>query len=285
MSDDLESTNTPWWTLGFDLEGLAAAMGALLVGILLGWLWSPLFWIGFAAMLVALAAGRKSKRTPPEFSSAIVAPCDGRIVSIDRVESPTEMRLEADVVLRVRIASAPTSTNKLYSPISGDIDLVSVEAGEVSQVFATKPEMDGLCVAHVLVTQGSQQIGMRLAQGGFGPRLDLDVEVADTVRLGRVFGTRRLGGWCDVYLPEEAGALVWPGQTLVGGETVLARLQSLSDADLFDDVVVTSAPALTETSEDVPADAVEDDAESFAPEDPAQMFARLKEAAIKQDGD
>ncbi len=38
MSDDLESTKTPWWTLGFDIEGLVAAIGALLVGILLGWL-------------------------------------------------------------------------------------------------------------------------------------------------------------------------------------------------------------------------------------------------------
>ncbi len=282
MSDDLESTKTPWWTLGFDVEGLVAALGALLVGILLGWLWSPLFWIGFTAMLVALAAGRRSKRTPPELDSAIVAPCDGRVVSIDRMEAPTEMRMEADVVNRIRIASSPTSTNKLYSPIAGDVDLASVEAGEATQFFATKPEMDGLCLAHVLVSRGTHQVGMRLAQGGFGPRLDLDVEVGDTVRLGRAFGTRRLGGWCDIYLPDGPDVMIWVGQSLVGGETVLARLAPIRDEDLFDDEV--ELAALPESSETEPEEGG-DEAEPFAPEDPAQMFARLKEAAVKQEGD
>ncbi|MGH1422727.1 MAG: phosphatidylserine decarboxylase [Hyphomonas sp.] len=284
MSDDLESTKTPWWTLGFDIEGLVAAIGALLVGILLGWLWSPLFWIGFTAMLVALAAARRSKRTPPEIDSAVVAPCDGRVVSIERMEAPTEMRMEADVVTRIRIASSPTSTNKLYAPIAGDVDLAAVEAGETTQFFATKPDMDGLSLAHVVVSRGAHQVGMRLAQGGFGPRLDLDVEVGDSLRLGRAFGTRRLGGWCDLYLPDGPKTMVWEGQSLVGGETILARLSPTNDEDLFDDDV--ELPALPETVENTePEEKPAKDADDFAPEDPAQMFARLKEAASKQDGD
>ena len=51
MSEDLERKTTPWFTGGFDWEGVAAALALLLVALLLGWLWDPLFWVGFAGKL------------------------------------------------------------------------------------------------------------------------------------------------------------------------------------------------------------------------------------------
>ena len=60
MSDtDLSRETFPWLRSGFDLEGYVGALAAWLVGILLGILWAPLFWIGFVAAislgLVAIA--------------------------------------------------------------------------------------------------------------------------------------------------------------------------------------------------------------------------------------
>lgn len=292
MSDDLENGQMPWLTLRLDPEALAAAAGALLIGILLGLLWSPLFWVGFIGMVVCLMAGRWSSRKAPDMPTAIVAPCDGRVVSVMRADPPSELRIEAEAMMRVRIASAPTSTNKLYAPISSSVESIILEAGEQTAFFASRPHQEGLSQAFVTFDSQGQEVGVHLSQGGFGPRLDLDVEDGDVLRLGRRFGTRRLGGWCDLYVPRRAGMLVWPGQTLIGGETVVARLKAEDDTVLFDDEAETPEvpeDAFIEDTDYVPepktqkADVQEMDDD--ASEDPSDVFAKLREAVRKEAGE
>jgi phosphatidylserine decarboxylase len=121
------------------------------------------------------------------------------------------------------------------------------------------------------------------------------------VRLGRAFGTRRLGGWCDLYLPAGLSVVVWPGQTLVGGETVIGRMRSTGDDAFVIDADEAESPeprretvaAAAATATAAAAAAAEEPAEEDffddypepdeveAPEDPAAIFARLREAARK----
>jgi len=291
MSEDLDHKNTPWMTVGLDWEGVAAALGALLVALLLGALWSPLFWIGFVGVVLALMAARWSHRTPPDLANGVVAPCDGVVVSVDRVEAPSELRLADSSTTRIRIASAPSATNKVYTPISGSVESMIYEAGENSVPLATRADDDGLARAFLTFESRGQQVGVRLASGGLGPRIDLSTEAGDIVRLGRPFGTRRLGGWCDVYVPTAVGMLIWPGQTLVGGETVMGRLKAQADTDLFDGVSEEDEddePALqVEADAEMQAEEEEDDYPSpedvSTPDDPAVILARLREASRRHD--
>jgi phosphatidylserine decarboxylase len=48
----------------------------------------------------------------------------------------------------------------------------------------------------------------------------------DSVGAGERIGLIRFGSRVDVYLPPDTNALVATGQTAIGGETVLADLQS-----------------------------------------------------------
>ena len=43
---------------------------------------------------------------------------------------------------------------------------------------------------------------------------------------GERFGLIRFGSRTDVYLPDGVAALVAPGQRMIGGETVIADLES-----------------------------------------------------------
>lgn len=292
MSDEFERRPMPWLNIMLDWEGVAAAAGAFLAALLLGWIWSPLFWIGFAAMLVALAAGRWSRRSPPDVADGVVAPCDGVVVSIERSEPPTALRMSSNDLVRVRISSSPVSANKLYTPIAGGVDLITVSQGEPSVPLAMRPDDEGLTRAYITFESAGERAGVALATGGLGPRIDLDIETGDVVRLGRAFGTRRLGGWCDLYLPAGLSVLVWPGQSLIGGETVIGRMRSAAgDEDVMDaeetiapePVRATVAAAAAEAAveeEDFFDDYPEPD-EVEAPEDPAAIFARLREAARK----
>ena len=314
--DDLSKQTFPWLRSAFDLEGYVGALTAWLVGILLGLLWAPLFWIGFLAAIIILLGTRTATRTPPLKSDVIVAPCDGIVVSVEDATPPDELRLRGDGWSRVRVSCGPASTNGVYAPMDGAIDHIVRETGDPSAFVATRPDKHGLAVAYIAFESGSRSIGVRLATGGLGPRLEVTSEPGDGVRIGRVVGTLRLGGWCDIYIPASAEADIAVGQTLIGAETVLATIhdglrtraepeqvvtppapepdpdpQSAHDKpdELDADIAEASGEAESELSletiaqaDEEPVIEAEDDEDE---EDVAQMFARLRKEARKASDD
>ena len=302
MSDaDFSRESFPWMRSGFDLEGYVGALAAWLVGILLGILWAPLFWIGFIAAIVILLATRTAKRTIPEAEGIVIAPSDGIIVSVSGATPPDELRLDGAGWTRVRVSVGPTKTNGIYAPMDGAIDHVIRETGDPAAFAAMKPDRPGLSVAYVALESGARSLGMRYATGGLGPRLEIDKEAGDAVRLGRAIGTLRLGGWYDLYLPADIEVLPVPGQTLIGSETILGRFGS-AGADLFEKDEPETAkpepePAKEEAAEEpeivideedeltLEALSGDDAPEEKEDEDVSEMFARLRKEARKLQDD
>ena len=213
-----------WMRTGFDLEGIGGAAAGILVGLLFGWIWGPLFWIGVILAAVILIATRSEVRVTPEMENIVVAPCDGMVYSVERAVPPIELRLSGGDWLRVRISSSPFSTNPVYASIGGEITSLIEEEPDASRLVASRADDAGLATAHVTLAKAGRKIGYTIITGGLGPRLDMIVEAGDPVRAGRVLGKRRLGGWCDLYVAHGTKLLVSEGQTLIGGETVLCRL-------------------------------------------------------------
>ncbi|MEL6666669.1 MAG: phosphatidylserine decarboxylase [Pseudomonadota bacterium] len=298
MSDtDLSRETFPWLRSGFDLEGYVGALAAWLVGILLGILWAPLFWIGFIAAIVILLATRTAERTVPDAEDIVVAPSDGMVVSIGGATPPDELRLEGAGWTRVRVSVGPTKTNGICAPMDGAIDHVIRETGDPAAFAATKPDRPGLTLAYVALESGERSVGMRYATGGLGPRLEIDKEAGDAVRLGRGIGTLRMGGWYDLYIPAEMDVLPVPGQTLIGSETIIGRFGGAS-SDLFErDEAEKTEPAAQEDSSGEPVEAElvideedeltlealsgDDETAEKEDEDVSEMFARLKKEARK----
>ena len=298
MSDkDFSRESFPWLRGGFDLEGYVGAVAALLVGILLGYVISLLFWIGFIAAVVILFATRTAERTAPEAEDLIVAPTDGIVVSVSGATPPDELRLDGADWTRVRVSIGPTMTNGIHAPMDGAIDHIIRETGDPAAFAAMKPDRPGLAVAYVSLQSGARGVGMRFATGGLGPRLEVVSEAGDAVRLGRNIGTLRLGGWCDLYIPASVKVLPTPGQTLIGSETILGRFGGETAHTVKPDV----AEASPEPEEEAPIEGepVIDEADELtlealdgAPEatkeedeDVSEMFARLRKEAKKMQDD
>ena len=53
-----------------------------------------------------------------------------------------------------------------------------------------------------------------------------NLDAGQEIRTGEVFGLIRFGSRADIYLPKGVAPLVAPGQTMIGGETVMADLMS-----------------------------------------------------------
>ena len=302
MSDaDFSRESFPWMRSGFDLEGYVGALAAWLVGILLGILWAPRVWIGFIAAIAILLATRTAKRTIPEAEGIVIAPSDGIIVSVSGATPPDELRLDGTGWTRVRVSVGPTKTNGIYAPMDGAIDHVIRETGDPAAFAAMKPDRPGLSVAYVALESGARSLGMRYATGGLGPRLEIDKESGDAVRLGRAIGTLRLGGWYDLYLPADIEVLPVPGQTLIGSETILGRFGS-AGADLFEKEEPETAKPEPEPAKEEPAEepevvideedeltlealSGEDAPDEKEDEDVSEMFARLRKEARKLQDD
>ncbi|MEM6411660.1 MAG: hypothetical protein AAF683_09005 [Pseudomonadota bacterium] len=296
----------PWAQIGFDVEGIVGALAAWLVGMLLGAVWGPLFWLGVIGAGVILLATRKQTRTAPDAANLVTAPCDGVIQSIGVAVPPSELRLPSSEYLRVRVSSSPASPNTVHAPITGEIKSVIQEEPNPSVIFASEPDVPGLAVAHLSVSSMGEAVGITVSTGGFGPRLEVLCEAGDAVRAGRVVAKRRLGGWCDIFLKAESRLLVREGQTLIGSETVLCRL-SVEPSDLAqesDDTAKVSSAEIpeaeivdtkesdlaieetTETMENKSSDEASDGSgsstdsdEDLSDEEISEMFEKLKQKA------
>ncbi len=229
MTDDGMKRRFPWARAGFDIEGWVGAGACLIVGFLLGLIWSGLFFIGLVGAVVILAATRRARPVAPQDDGAVVSPVDGILHAVSFTEPPPELGMGNAAVMCVRIASPPWSSNPIQSPVTGNVSAAHHHAGRQGQVFAVDPDDDGLEWSCVAVESGGWTVGLKAIVGAFGPRMELDVEVGDVVRMGRPIGKRRLGGWCDVWLPAGVTLNVLPGQTLVGGETILSFVSTDTD--------------------------------------------------------
>jgi phosphatidylserine decarboxylase len=71
-----------------------------------------------------------------------------------------------------------------------------------------------------------QEIAVVQIAGLIARRILCSVRQGETVTAGARFGIIRFGSRTDLYLPVGVRPLVLEGQTMVGGETVIAELRS-----------------------------------------------------------
>ena len=275
MAKKDSKTIPPWYRTKFDLEGLGFGALALALAIIVGGIdyvggfLSLIFWISF---VVILFASRDAERTSPEGAKLVLAPCDGVITDITTVAPPREVRWDTPEVLRIRLSTAPFSVNGIRSPLTGNVESFVEEAGAPSSI-SLDPDNSDLREAYLLVSGEDGVVGMRLVTGGLGPRLDIDLETGDAVRAGRKIGVRRLGGWCDVYLPLGSPVSLLVGMSVIGGETIMTSL---------DNVVSDYVAAEPETEESVTPEVIpEVVVEEIAP--PVEETAPLESTEVVEE--
>ena len=78
----------------------------------------------------------------------------------------------------------------------------------------------------VIATAGDSEIAVVQIAGLIARRIVTFVNEGDSVGVGERFGLIRFGSRVDLYLPPGAARLVAVGQRAIGGETMLADLES-----------------------------------------------------------
>jgi phosphatidylserine decarboxylase len=219
LLDDIGHVLSPPHPAGrpFILGGLIAVMLGLVVGTWLAWL-------GLAFTLFCLFFFRDPERVPPGRSGALVAPADGRVVSVTPAVPPSELGLGVMPRWRVSTFLSILNVHVNRAPADGIITRIAYRHGGFLTASLDKASEANERNAVALRLSDGREIAVVQIAGLIARRIVCDLREGDAVRAGQRFGIIRFGSRADLYLPEGVRPLVAVGQTMIGGETVIAEL-------------------------------------------------------------
>jgi phosphatidylserine decarboxylase len=170
--------------------------------------------------LLVLNFFRDPDRTVPSGDGRVIAPADGKIISIGRVVEPEYLRGEA---LQVCIFMSPLDVHVNRYPVSGRVGYFRHVAGKFIPAFRDKASEDNERTL-IGIERGDVKILFKQIAGSLARRIVADISVGAPAVAGERFGMIRFGSRVDVLMPVTAAVNVSVNDRAVAGETVLARL-------------------------------------------------------------
>jgi len=219
LFDDIRDVLAPPHPAGrpFIMGGLVA----ILIGIALG---AWLIWVGLAFTLFCLYFFRDPERIPPRRPGVLVAPADGRVVAIALAPPPPELGLGTEQRWKVSIFLSVLNVHVNRIPIGGVVTRIAYHHGAFISASLDKASELNERNALAIRLSGGQEIAVVQIAGLIARRIVCDVREGDPVVTGQRFGIIRFGSRTDLYLPPGIRPMIELGQTMIGGETVIAEV-------------------------------------------------------------
>jgi phosphatidylserine decarboxylase len=199
------------WTLAIVLLIVAAQRG------------SPLWWVAAGVWLAlsvwVIAFFRDPERAWSIGERMVVAPADGKIVSVIETDEPAFLGGRA---LRISIFMNVFDCHVNRYPVGGTVAYRHYNAGKFGHAAAEKSSLDNE-QSSVGVEAARGNVLVRQIAGLVARRIVTDHGVGVVVRQGQRMGMIRFGSRVDVFLPVGTRTLVHTGDTTRAGVTVVAE--------------------------------------------------------------
>lgn len=192
-----------------------------LLGLVLG---AWLVWVGLLFVLFCLYFFRDPERVAPARPGVMVAPADGRVVSVAQFAPPAELGLGPDLRWRVAIFLSVMDVHVNRSPADGTLIRIAYRHGAFVNASLDKASDLNERNALAIRLADGRDIAVVQIAGLIARRIVCSVREGEALRAGERFGIIRFGSRTDLYLPVGVVPLVVEGQTMIGGETLIAEL-------------------------------------------------------------
>ncbi len=204
-----------------DPAGAPFILGALALAVVSG---AAIGW-ALAVPFVALGAFfafffRDPDRASPADEQLVVSPADGRVLvagaAIEQAAPPGTWQ-------QVSIFLSPLDVHVNRIPVSGRVTRVSYTPGKFLPAY--RHDAGGTNErSEIWIDHRGQTIVARQIVGILARRVVCRARQGDDVRAGDRFGIMKFGSRMDIFLPPSATIRVRVGDTVRGGETVIAVL-------------------------------------------------------------
>jgi len=204
---------------GWRFVGIFAA-----ITLVLFWLWEPLGWLGVILTIWCYYFFRDPVRHTPQGEGLVISPADGLVSQMELAVPPPELGMDPAPRMRISIFMSVFNVHVNRAPVSGTLVKMAYTPGKFLNASLDKASLDNERNALLIRTDTGHDIACVQIAGLVARRILPFVKDGALLLAGERFGLIRFGSRLDVYLPDGVVPLVAPGQTMIAGETVLARL-------------------------------------------------------------
>ncbi len=205
-----------WFIVGAWMVELVLILAAVRTGAG-GWIAASVLWFALAAWVLAFF--RDPERVWTRGDRLIVAPADGKVVSVIEVEEPAFLGTRAR---RVSIFMNVFDCHVNRYPTDGTVAYRHYNPGAFGHAAAEKSSLSNE-QASVGLTTARGKVLVRQIAGLVARRIVTDDEVGTAVHQGERMGMIRFGSRVDLFLPLDTRVLVHVGDTTRVGVTVVAE--------------------------------------------------------------
>jgi phosphatidylserine decarboxylase len=205
-------------------EGYPFVVGLAIAAMILFWMWSPAGWLAALATLWCAYFFRDPQRVTPIYPGVVVAPADGRVVSVITAVPPPDLGLGMAPLVRISIFMSVFDCHVNRCPVVGRVQRIVYHEGLFLNASLDKASEDNERNSLIIATPDGTRVAVVQIAGLIARRIVRFVNEGQALGAGQRIGLIRFGSRADVYLPPGTLALVGEGQTAIAGETVLAEL-------------------------------------------------------------
>ncbi len=173
-------------------------------------------------LCMAINFYRRPARNKVKMEGAIVAPCDGTVVTIEEVYEPEVLKTQ---VLQVSIFMSPFNVHINWFPVGGEIEYYRHHNGNKSAAYLPKSSTDNERSSVVIRTNAGQRVLVRQVAGAMARRVVTYAKEGQVVSQSDEMGFIKLGSRVDLYLPLGTMIDVKLKDATTGSQTILGWLK------------------------------------------------------------
>jgi len=195
------------------------------ITILLALMSNTLGTIGLVLTLWCVFFFRDPTRFTPAGDNLVISPADGVVSKIEQnATPPEELGLARNDWTKISVFLNVFNVHVNRTPIAGTITKIYYKAGKFLSANLEEASTQNERNSAILKTANGEQIVFVQVAGLVARRIVSDLTEGQEVKAGERYGIIRFGSRADIYLPKTSKIKTLVGQTMVGGETIIAEL-------------------------------------------------------------
>ncbi|MDD3617839.1 MAG: phosphatidylserine decarboxylase family protein [Desulfobulbaceae bacterium] len=164
---------------------------------------------------------RDPDRVTPDNGGVFVAPADGKIIAVERMQ---DQRFGNEEVHKISIFMNVFNVHVNRFPFAGTVERVHLQPGKFYSADSSRGALQNEYCALTVLTGDNLRYGVVQVAGLIARRIVCWAEKGDVLQTGQRFGLIRFGSRVDLYLPLQVEPDVQTGDKVRAGETVIAHL-------------------------------------------------------------